>query len=66
MAIARNAVEYIYFSPKKKITSFSTNPFISGELSKATAFMVMQKIIINALTFGFFDKIQNSLHNNEN
>ena len=39
--------------PKKKITSFSTNPFISGYLSKATAYMVTPKMMINALTFCF-------------
>ena len=38
---------------KNKIKSFSTNPFISGELSKATAFMVTPEIIVNALTFCF-------------
>ena len=38
---------------EKKITSFSTNPFISGWLSKATAFMVTPKMMINALTFCF-------------
>ena len=37
----------------KKITSFSTNPFISGQFSKATAFMVTPKMMINALTFCF-------------
>ena len=38
-------------SLKKKIKSLSTNPFISGWLSKATAFMVTPKMIVNALTF---------------
>ena len=33
----------------KKITDFSTNPFISGQLSKAAAFMVTPKMITNAL-----------------
>ena len=50
----------------KKITSFLTNPFISGYLLKSTALMVMPKIIINAFTFCFFDKIQSFLHNNKN
>ena len=36
----------------KKITNFSTNPFISGQLFKATAFMVTPKLI-NTLTFCF-------------
>ena len=38
---------------RKKIRNFSTNPVISGWLSKATAFMVMPKKIINALTLCF-------------
>ena len=37
----------------KKITSFLTNPFISGQFSKAAAFMVTPKMMINALTFYF-------------
>ena len=37
----------------KNITNFSTNPFISGQLSKATAFMVTPKTIVNVLTFCF-------------
>ena len=46
----------ILFFRSWKITSFSTNPFISGQLFKATAFVVMPKMIINALTFCFFIK----------
>ena len=38
---------------KKKIKSFLTNLFVSGQLSKATAFMVTPKMIVNALTFCF-------------
>ena len=38
---------------RKKITSFATNPFISGYLSKATALMVRPKMIVNALAFCF-------------
>ena len=41
---------------RKKITSFLTNPLISGYLLKATAFMVTPKIIINALAFCFLIK----------
>ena len=39
----------------KKIKSFSKNPFISGWLSKASAFMVTPKMIVNALTFYFWE-----------
>ena len=36
-----------------EVTSFSANPFISGKLLKAAAFMVTLKMTINALTFCF-------------
>ena len=38
---------------KKIITNFSKNLFISGKLSKATAFMVTSKMIRTAHTFSF-------------
>ena len=47
---------YIYILNTKKITNFQTNPFISGQLSKATSFMVTSKMIINALTSFFLIK----------
>ena len=40
----------------KKISSLPTNPFISGKLLKATAFMVTPKMIINALKCSFLIK----------
>ena len=53
----------------KKITNFLTNPFISGWLLKATAFMVMPEMIINALSYILVlikYKIHRHNYNNQN